>query len=240
MARRRPGAFDSVSLDDPQLQDDSAGLWRDGYGKVARQLLTAATRCYASKGFQATTTRDISSGAGLSPAAMYVHFPSKGAMLMEITRTAHEKALDGLREVDRGDPAERIWNVVHRHVSWNARHHVAARVAQYELANLTPEDYAAVREIRRATTRVYREAVAAGIGDGVFVPIDVKRVVRGIIALAIDPVRWYRFEGSESPEQLGAFYADLALAMLASRPPRPAGGAARPAVTGESAPAARD
>jgi AcrR family transcriptional regulator len=28
----------------------------------------------------------------LSPAAMYVHFPSKEAILMEIARTAHEKA----------------------------------------------------------------------------------------------------------------------------------------------------
>lgn len=240
VARRRPGAFDSVSLDDPQLQDDSAELWDDSYGKVARQLLTAATRCYASKGFQATTTRDISRGAGLSPAAMYVHFPSKEAILMEIARTAHEKALDALREVDHGDPVERIWNVVYRHVSWNARYHVAARVAQYELANLTPEDYAAIREIRRATTRVYREAVAGGIEDGVFVPIDVKRVVRGIIALAIDPVRWYRFEGSDSPEQLGEFYAGLALAMLTSAPPVPGRGAVRPADAGAAAASVRD
>jgi AcrR family transcriptional regulator len=231
VARRRPGAFDGVALDDPQLQDDSAELWDDGYGKVPRQLLTAATRCYASMGFQATTTRDISRGAGLSPAAMYVHFPSKQAILMEIARTAHEKALDAMRQVDHGEPVERIWNVVYRHVSWNARYHVAARVAQYELANLTPEDYTAIRQIRRATTHVYREAVAGGIEDGVFVPIDVKRVVRGIIALAIDPVRWYRFEGTDSPEQLGAFYASLALAMLTSTPPLPAGGAVRPAVT---------
>ncbi|GAA1299471.1 TetR/AcrR family transcriptional regulator [Pseudonocardia xinjiangensis] len=222
MAKRQPGAFDTWELDAPQLQDRSAELWDHSYGPVARRLLTSATRCYASKGFQATTTRDISGGAGLSPAAMYVHFPSKEAILFEIARTAHVKALDDMRSPAQDDLVERIWHIVYRHVAWNARYHVAARVAQYELANLTPENYASIREIRRETNRVYRSIVADGVEDGVFVPIDIKRVVRGIIALAVDPVRWYRHSGTDSPEDLGEFYAGLALAMLTSTPPVPA------------------
>jgi AcrR family transcriptional regulator len=161
MAKRQPGAFDTWELDAPQLQDRSAELWDDSYGPVARRLLTSATRCYASKGFQATTTRDISGGAGLSPAAMYVHFPSKEAILFEIARTAHVKALDDMRSPAQDDLVERIWHIVYRHVAWNARYHVAARVAQYELANLTPENYASIREIRRETNRVYRRGLRA-------------------------------------------------------------------------------
>jgi hypothetical protein len=44
----------------------------------------------------------------------------------------------------------------------------------------------------------------------------VHRVVRAILSLGVDLVRWYRTDGPDSPEQLGEFYADLALGMVTS------------------------
>jgi hypothetical protein len=35
-----------------------------------------------------------------------------------------------------------------------------------------------------------------------------------MLSLSIDLVRWYRLDGSDSPEQLGEFYADLALKLV--------------------------
>jgi hypothetical protein len=40
-----------------------------------------------------------------------------------------------------------------------------------------------------------------------------------MMSLGIDLVRWYRLDGPDSPEQVGEFYAELALRMvLATRP----------------------
>jgi hypothetical protein len=61
---------------------------------------------------------------------------------------------------------------------------------------------------------VFRRIVAAGVADGSFAPVDINRVVRGMLSLSIDLVRWYRLDGSDSPEQLGDFYSDLALKMV--------------------------
>ena len=44
---------------------------------------------------------------------------------------------------------------------------------------------------------------------------EVNRVVRGVFSLGIDLVRWYRPDGADSPAQLGEFYGDLVLRMLA-------------------------
>ncbi|WP_194828940.1 TetR/AcrR family transcriptional regulator [Nocardia sp. XZ_19_231] len=214
MTRRQPGEFHDWQFDDPRLQDFSPELWADAYSEVARNLLSSATRCFAAKGFQGTTTRDISAGAGLSPAALYVHFPTKEHMLFEITRVAHDKAHEALLIPDPGDPVEHLRSVVAEHVTCNARHHVAARVAQYEMANLTADHLAEIRAIRRRTTTLYRNLVSHGIDRGAFIPIDVTRVVRGIIALAIDPVRWYRLSGPDTPEELGTFNAGLAVALV--------------------------
>jgi AcrR family transcriptional regulator len=218
MAKRQTRWTAQDLADDPLLKDDSADLWREDLGDVPRGLLTSAVRCFASNGFHATTTRDISEGVGLSPAAMYVHFPSKELVLFEIIRAGHERVLAYVQEppvLAIEDSAERLRAVISRYTAWHARHHVAARVCQYELAALTAEHYADVLDLRHRTNEFFRDTVARGVDDGSFAQVDVKRVTRAMLSLSIDLVRWYRLEGSDSPEQLGDFYADLALRLVA-------------------------
>jgi hypothetical protein len=57
------------------------------------------------------------------------------------------------------------------------------------------------------------------VADGTSPPVDVNRVVRAMLSLSIDLIRWYRLDGPDSPEQLGEFYADLAMRMVADVAP---------------------
>ena len=201
----------------PSLPDRSAQLWDGQRGAVARSLLTSGVRCFAASGFHATTTRDITAAVGLSPGALYVHFPSKEHVLFEIVRTGHVRSLETLREADPdGTAVSYLRSLVARFVAWHAHHHVAARVSQYELAALTPGHYADILELRRQTTDMFRQAVIRGIDEGAFAAVDVHRVVRAMLSLGVDLARWYRTGGPDSPEQLGDFYADLALGMVTS------------------------
>ena len=229
MAKRQAKFTPQDVATDGRLVDHSPDLWDDELGAVPRGLLTSAVRCFASNGFHATTTRDICVGMGLSPAALYVHFPSKELVLFEIIRTGHERVLAYIQ-----DPAipiaetavERLRTIIWRYTAWHARHHVVARVCQYELAGLTPEHYDRIIELRHQTNEFFRAAVAAGVADGSFAEVAVKRVTRAIFSLCIDLVRWYRLSGPDSPEQLGDFYADLGLKMVAHNTSTPRGGAA--------------
>ncbi|MDR7300866.1 TetR/AcrR family transcriptional regulator [Haloactinomyces albus] len=202
---------------DPRLADESPALWQDVFGEVAQGLLTSAVRCFATRGFHATTTRDITSAVGLSPAALYVHFSSKEHILFEITRAGHNSSLAALEEAEGEDATSYLRALVARFVVWHARHHVAGRVSQYELSALTPEHYKEVLELRRQSTMIFRKAVTRGIEEGSFTVVDVHRVVRAMLSLGVDLVRWYRIDDTDSPEQLGEFYADLALSMTKSR-----------------------
>jgi AcrR family transcriptional regulator len=217
MAKRRQARFTTQDLEGlPELEDESSALWDESRGDVPRKLLTAAVRCFASNGFHATTTRDISSAVGLSPGALYVHFPSKEGVLFEIIRTAHQRVLTYATEpggLATDDPVHHLRDLVARYTEWHARYHVAARVSQYELAGLSAEHYQEILTMRHETNVVFRAAVERGVTTGEFADIDVKRVSRAILSLAIDLVRWYRRDGSDSPEQLGEFTAQLALKM---------------------------
>jgi AcrR family transcriptional regulator len=199
----------------PELVDGSPELWDDGFGEVARRLLTAGVRCFAANGFHATKTRDITTAAGLSSAALYVHFSSKEEVLFEITRAAHRSVLTVVREIDpAGDPTAYLKALVAKFVAWHARHHVAGRVGQYELSGLTAEHYEAIVALRQRTTVVFHEAIRWGTREGVFGVVDDHRVVRAILSLCVDLVRWYRLDGPDSPDTIGRFYAELALGMV--------------------------
>lgn len=218
MARRQARFTAQDLADDPRLQDDSPDLWNEEYGEVPRGLLTSAVRCFAANGFHATTTRDICEGVGLSPAALYVHFPSKELVLFEIIRAGHDRVLAYIQDrsvLAAESSPDRLRAIISRYTAWHARHHVAARVCQLELAGLSAEHYDEVLELRHRTNEFFRDAVARGVADRSFAPVDVKRVTRAMLSLSIDLVRWYRLEGSDSPEQLGEFYADLALKLVA-------------------------
>jgi AcrR family transcriptional regulator len=226
MARRQARFTAQDLLADHRLQDDSPDLWSTDLGEVPRGLLTSAVRCFALNGFHATTTRDICVATGLSPAALYVHFPSKEAVLFEIIRAGHERVLAHVKDpstLSGPSSTDRLRTVVSRYTAWHARHHVAARVCQYELTSLAAGHYDEVVELRHRTNEFFRDIVARGVADGAFAQVDVKRVTRAMLSLSIDLVRWYRLDGSDSPDQLGEFYADLALKLVAhdSPPARP-------------------
>lgn len=194
------------------------GFWPEDAPPVARALLSSAVLCFARKGFHATTTRDITAAIGLSPGALYVHFASKEEVLFEITRTGHERALAALQAcTGESDSRQLVRGLVAGHVTWHARHHTVARVCQNELAALAPEHLEAVLGLRQQFAAVLRSAVERGSRERVFDVPDVNRAVRAILSLGIDLVRWYRLDGTDSPENLGAFYAELALRMLGSR-----------------------
>ena len=224
MPRRQSRYTPEEIAADVSREDYSAELWDPGLGEVDRRLLTSAVRCFAANGYHATTTRDIAAGVGLSPAALYVHFPSKELVLFEIMRAGHEAALAYIQDpaIDAaGGAADRLAAMVRRYTAWHARHHVAARVCQYELAGLTPAHYDEIIQIRHLTNEVFRHAIERGIAEGVFAPADVNRLVRGMLSLSIDLIRWYRLDGPDSPEQLGEFYAGLVLKMVTHQDPGP-------------------
>ena len=189
-------------------------VWEHVQPAAARRLLTGAVDAFAERGFQATTTRDIASRAGMSPAALYVHYPSKERLLFEISLRGHNAALDVLRSADNGpSPADRLRSLVSAFTAWHARHHTIARVVQYELAALTPEHLAEVASIRRAISTQIEQVLGDGVRAGSFAVDDLPGTTLAVLSLSIDVARWYTPHRGD-PEALGKLYADLAHRMV--------------------------
>jgi AcrR family transcriptional regulator len=196
------------------------GPWAAVEPETSRRMLLGAIDAFAERGYHATTTRDIAARAGLSPAALYVHYPSKAALLAQISTVGHEAALALVeRAVTRADePVGALRAVVCDFVAWHAEHHLVARVVQYELAALPDTARAEVAALRRRIEGLVESLLAAGVAAGVMQTPDARRVARAILSLGIDVARWYDPAGRDSPGQLGALYADLAARMVGAHP----------------------
>jgi AcrR family transcriptional regulator len=181
-----------------------------------QRLVAAAVAAFAERGYQATTTRDIASRAGMSPAALYVHYPSKEQLLYEISRDGHLGALEVLKAVGDRTPATRLGEMVAAFTTWHAEHRGIARVVQYELAALSTDHLAEIAAIRREITGTIESALARGVADGSFAVPDLSGTALAVLSMSIDVARWFDPARSQSPDALGALYADLALRMVRS------------------------
>ncbi|GHD47893.1 MULTISPECIES: TetR/AcrR family transcriptional regulator [Streptomyces] len=193
--------------------------WAEVTPDAARRLLVAAVEAFAERGYHATTTRDIAGRAGMSPAALYIHYKTKEELLHRISRIGHDKALDIVRGAAQGggSAAERLTDAVRSFVRWHAGQHTTARVVQYELEALGPEARAEIVALRRQTDAAVRGIIADGVAAGDFDVPDVPGTTLAVLSLCIDVARWFNVDGPRTPDEVGALYADLVLRMVGAK-----------------------
>ncbi|MDI5966292.1 TetR/AcrR family transcriptional regulator [Streptomyces sp. SL13] len=193
--------------------------WRDITPDAARRLVIAAVEAFAERGYHATTTRDIASRAGMSPAALYIHYKTKEELLYQISRVGHLLSLGLLTEArdGAGPPAARLEAAVRAFVRWHAEHHTTGRVVQYELGALGPEHYAEIVDLRRTTEGVIRSIVTDGVAAGDFDVPDVSGTTLAVLSLCIDVARWFNPDGRRTPDEVGELYAGLVSRMVGAR-----------------------
>jgi AcrR family transcriptional regulator len=204
----------AVVIDETAALDDA---WHDVQPAPARRLLVAAVQAFAERGYHATTTRDISTRVGLSPAGVYVHYKSKEELLYRICQISHEHSLTAIRTAalrSPDDPVAQIGSVIGDFAAWHARYHIPARVISYELAALSPAHYDEIVSLRHQIELVVRSTLEQGVASGVFDVADVIGTARALLSLTIDVARWYRSSGRRAPEDIGRLYADLAVRMV--------------------------
>ncbi|ORV13913.1 SACE_7040 family transcriptional regulator [Mycobacterium celatum] len=113
------------------------------------QLLVAAERLFAERGFLAVRLEDIGAAAGVSGPAIYRHFPNKESLLVELLVGISTRLLVGAREVKSrsADPAEALDGLIDFHLEFALGEPDLIRIQDRDLAHLPA---AAERQVRRA------------------------------------------------------------------------------------------
>jgi AcrR family transcriptional regulator len=113
------------------------------------QLLSAAERLFAERGFLAVRLEDIGAAAGVSGPAIYRHFPNKESLLVELLVGISTRLLAGAREVRsrEADTAAALNGLIDFHLDFALGEPDLIRIQDRDLAHLPA---AAQRQVRRA------------------------------------------------------------------------------------------
>ena len=198
-------------------EDDE--LWAEVSPHAARRLLLAALNSFSERGYHGTSTRHISSGAGMSPGAVYIHYRTKSELLGRIIAIYHEhleQALAGA-VTNITTPAARLRALVALLAAWHARHRKTALVIQRELGALEPDQYKLIREARLRMYEQFIAEIQSGAKAGEFDVADIDGTCEAIVAVCLGVANWYRPDNPRSPEEVGALSAHLAARMVGAR-----------------------
>ena len=191
----------------------------DAVGDVtdtAVRIMLAAADAFADRGFHATTTRDIASRAGLSPAGVYVHFASKEVLLFELSRRGHARARDLLVAAadQAATPTEALRAIIGGFSRWHAEHYELGRIVQFEFRHLSPEHREAVLGLRKEIDGVVAGVLRDGVASGEFEVDDVPVTALALLSMAIDVARWYAPDVRRTPADIETSYGDLAVRLV--------------------------
>lgn len=113
------------------------------------QLISAAERLVAERGYLAVRLEDIGAAAGVSGPAIYRHFPNKEALLVELLVGVSTRLLDGATAVlaDSPDPATALQGLIDFHLDFAFGESDLIRIQDRDLNNLPAT---AKRQVRRS------------------------------------------------------------------------------------------
>jgi AcrR family transcriptional regulator len=162
-------------------------------------VVEAAGRLFASRGYHGTSMRDLGKELGLLGSSLYAHVDSKQDLLVEVVEegarlfgASAESALAG-----GGTPRERLKNLIAGHVEVVLDHLDIARTFLNEARMLDGPHRSKVIDARDHYESMFRLVLREGAGDGSFrADLDPKSASIFILSVLNAIERWYRPEGA--------------------------------------------
>jgi len=122
-----------------------------------QQLVTAAARLFAERGFHGVTIEELGASVGISGPGLYKHFTSKDAVLAEMLVGISQHLLDQgqLRVAEASTPDDALQQLLTFHTDFALTSPDLIRVQDRDLANLSQGEARRVRQLQRAYVELW-------------------------------------------------------------------------------------
>lgn len=177
-------------------------------------VVKAAGRLFASRGYHGTSMRDLGKELGLLGSSLYSHVDSKQDLLVEVVAEgARLFEASAERALQQGaTPAETLRGLISGHVQVVLANLDIARTFLNEARMLDADHRGRILEARDHYEGVFRNVLAEGMEDGSFRRgLDPKTGTIFILSMLNAIERWYdpkgRLDRSELVDELTGFVA---------------------------------
>jgi AcrR family transcriptional regulator len=184
--------------------------------RTRHELLAAATRVLAERGFHRTKVADIAAAADVGVGTFYLHFPDKEALfdaVVEETVRRLKTAVDAARARE----TTAVGKVEAANAAFFRFAHENREVFKIVFGHAAAYDDA-IRRAQALFIADVEETVREGIAAGAFAPLAPALVAQAVIGMATQMIAWWTEHESVPVETLIETTTTLALRGIARRP----------------------
>jgi AcrR family transcriptional regulator len=168
-------------------------------------VVRAAGRLFAERGFHGTSMRDLGDELGLLGSSLYSHIDGKSELLIEVIRRGGSMFQDLADTVLATEvaPAEQLRLLIRGHVQIVVDHLDEARTFLNEARFLQPQERTVVLEMRDRYEQTYRRIIERGVACGDFSEQRDPALMAILILSLLNALeRWYRPGGRNDPDEI--------------------------------------
>jgi TetR/AcrR family transcriptional regulator, cholesterol catabolism regulator len=168
-------------------------------GSISRreEIIKAAAKTFAAKGYLATTLDEIAREIGVSKPALYYHIKNKEEILREIIGRIMEP-MEEVARVGKSElgPRERVETMIRMLVKFAVERKEITLIALEQSRILPKRSQDALRRRQKEVEKVLQETLREGKQQGIFAIDDVKMASFAILAVSNWIYRWYQPGGT--------------------------------------------
>lgn len=216
-----PSAADLLAADWRSDLDPDALPPTPQYSAAQRRVLLACLQLFATRGFEASSTRDIAAVIGVQSPSLYRHFPNKEGMLEALVLVGYEHYNARLLTAFIGagpTPAQQLAAVIREHVLLSCEYSRLTLVIQQQLAHLAPEAATVVTGYRGRTIQLVEQILARGIEEGTFDVPHLRTTITLLGGMGQSAALTFPHRHDLTADQYAAQYVDLTLRLVGAAP----------------------
>lgn len=180
-----------------------------------RAIVEAGLRLFSSKGFDATSIREIVDAAGLTKGAFYHHFVNKEDLLLELHNSFLDYQLERMEDILARDlDAQAALRAYLTELLFEVAATFQQEITVFfqERRFLSDEAFATIREKRDRLDRYATEIIERGVAGGSLRDVGPARLTAfAMIGMGSWASQWLDPDGAMSPEEIADMYAEILL-----------------------------
>ena len=165
----------------------------------APQIIDAAARVFAERGFHGATTQDIANVLSIRQASLYYYFSSKDAALELVCLKGVEGFFEAAKAIAAGGGTarKRLSLLIKSHLSPLLDRGDFVKVFLNERQHLPAESRRRIGRWSRGLERIFEEVIKEGIAKGEFhAELDARMATLAILGMCNAASSWYRKENA--------------------------------------------
>jgi TetR/AcrR family transcriptional regulator, cholesterol catabolism regulator len=186
----------------------------------APEIIEAAARVFAERGFHGASTQDIADVLGIRQASLYYYFSSKEGALELVCLHGVGGFYEAAKVIAAGGggAADKLARLIKSHLSPLTDRSDFVRVFLNERQHLPAESRRRIGKLSRGLERVFEDVLKEGVRRGEFrSDLDTRLAVLGILGMANAVANWYCNE-DVAIERISGEFARLLVDGVMKRP----------------------